>query len=106
LEISFSTKELRDLCEQEALAITNIGIRASQALKNRLSDLQAADGVYDVLAGRPSVGLVGTNECYFFELADRYVLTITANHAQPRTVDNGQTDWSRVRRVKVLSVEQ
>lgn len=94
------------MCEQEATAIAHIGVNAAAALKRRLSDIRAADCVHDVLAGRPRTVSVDSVECYAFDLADHYVLTVTANHAQPRTTSNGQTDWPRVRRIKVTSVEK
>ena len=94
------------MCEQEATAIGHIGVGAAEVLKKRLSDICAADCVHDVLAGRPRTVRVNSVECYAFDLADHYVLTVTANHARPRTTTNGQTDWSRVRRIKVTSVEK
>lgn len=106
MEIAFSTRELRDLCELEATAIELLGVSAADALKNRLSDIHAADHIQDVLAGRPRNVRSGTNDYYQLDLADQYVLTVTANHAEPRISGDGKTDWPRVRRVKVMSVEK
>lgn len=94
------------MCEHEATAIARLGPLPAEALKKRLSDLRAAEWITEVLAGRPRSGLVSGLECFQFDLADQYVLTVAANHAPPRVTGNGQADWSRVRRVKVVSVEQ
>lgn len=94
------------MCESEAKAIGILGVSAADALKNRLSDIRAADHIQDVLAGHPRNCRSGTNEYYQLDLADQYVLTISANHAEPRTSVNGNTDWLRVRRVKVVKVEK
>lgn len=106
MELAFDTEDLRDMCEHEATAIARLGTLPAEALKNRLSDIRAADFISDVVAGRPRTSVISGVECFQFDLADRYALTVTANHAPPRLDGNGLTDWSRVRRVKVVSVEQ
>jgi hypothetical protein len=106
LELAFDTEELRDMCEHEATAIGRLGTLPAEALKNRLSDIQAADFINDVVAGRPRSNVVSGVECFQFDLADQYVLTVAPNHAPPRLDGNGLADWSRIRRVKVVSVEQ
>lgn len=105
MELAFGTEELRDMCEHEATAIARLGLLAAAALKNRLSDVRAAEFMSDIVAGRPRSGVMSGLECFQFELADRYVLTVVANHVPPRLDGDGRTDWSRVRRVKVVSVE-
>lgn len=105
MELAFDTEELRDMCEHEATAIARLGTLAAEALKNRLSDIRAADFINDVVAGQPRSSVISGAECFQFDLAD-HVLTVTANHAPPRLDGNGLTDWARVRRVKVMSVEQ
>jgi len=52
------------------------------------------------------MSFVSGAECFQFDLADDYVLTVVANHALPRLDGQGRTDWSRVRRLKIMSVEQ
>ena len=106
LELAFDTEDLRDMCEHEATAIARLGIFAAEELKNRLSDIRVADLIGDVLAGRPRTNVLLSVECFQFDLADHYVLTVTANHAPPRLDEHGRTNWSRVRRVKVMSVER
>lgn len=104
LELAFGTEELRDMCEHEATAIARLGHLAAAALKNRLSDIRAAEFMCDVVAGHPRSGVISGLNCFHLELADRFVLAVVANHVPPRLDGNGQTDWSRVRRVKVVSV--
>lgn len=106
LEISFETQALRDLCEDESLAAQEIGTAAAEALKSRLSDIRAADSIYDVLAGRPQLGKYHGNDCYRFELTEGYHLTVTPSHTRPRKDAAGMTDWGRVRRVRVMLLER
>jgi hypothetical protein len=105
LEISFETKELRDLCEDESLAAQELGPIAAEALKRRLADIRAADAIYDVLAGRPLQDKHHGIDCYRFELADNCRLTVIPNHMPPRNSAAGIPDWERVRRVRVISLE-
>lgn len=106
MELSFATENLRHMCEQEAVALQQLGQLAADALKNRLSDLQGADFISDVLAGRPRHITVEGAPAVQFDLAERYTLTVSPNHVPPRNTPDGQTDWSRVRRIKIISVEQ
>ncbi len=106
MELAFDTEDLRDMCEHEATAIARLGALAAAELMNRLSDIQAADRVGDVLAGQPRANFVSGTECVQFDLTDQYVLTVAANHAPPRLNHLGRPDWSRVRRMKIISVEQ
>jgi len=105
LEINFETKELRDLCENEALASHSLGPAAAESLKHRLSDIRAADSMHDVPAGRPRMGKFQNMDCYRLELADGRSLVVLPNHAPPRNNAAGETDWGWVRRVKVVALE-
>lgn len=106
MELSFETEDLRRMCEHEALALGRLGQFASAALRNRLSDLHGADFISDVLAGRPRQLFMNGSDCIQFDLADGHTLTVSSNHVPPRNTHEGHTDWSRVRRIKIVSVEQ
>lgn len=106
MELAFETENLRTMCEHEAVALNQLGQLAADALKNRLSDLHTADFVNEVLAGRPRHLSMDGVDCVQFELVERWTLTISHNHVPPRNTLAGQTDWSRVRRIKIIRVEQ
>ena len=106
LEISFETKDLRDLCEDELLATQSLGPAVAEALKRRLADIRAADSIHDVLAGHPEVGRYKNFDCYRFELAGGQRLTVIGNHVTPRANAVGAADWERVRRVRVMPLEK
>ena len=106
MELSFETEDLRRVCEHEAVALEQLGQLASDALRNRLSDLHGADFITDVLAGRPRHFSMNGVDCIQFDLAERYTLTVSPNHVPRRNTPDDQTDWSRVRRIKIVSVEQ
>jgi proteic killer suppression protein len=104
LLIAFSTQELRDLCTDDTHAIEQLGKNASDALKNRLKDIDAADSINEVLAGRPRRVMFEGQACYVIELADEVGLTIGCSQVNPKRDAQGNVDWSRVRRVKVVFV--
>jgi proteic killer suppression protein len=102
LEITFNTRELRNICEDESLATQTLGSDTAKALKNRLADIRAADIISDVLAGQPS--LDKNTDCYHFELANGHKLIVKPSHVTERTNTDGTTDWKRVHRVQVISL--
>ena len=104
MEISFSTKELRDQCADEVYAAKTLAPGVADALKRRVSDLCAADSIGDVLAGRPRPGIHQGEHCYFIELGDSHRLTVIPSHDVPRLMPDGSADWSLIRRVKVVSL--
>ena len=53
VEIAFAKKSLRQICESERSARRLLGRRVAQRLKIRLADIQIADSVSDLVAGRP-----------------------------------------------------
>lgn len=106
MELAFETEDLRHMCEHEAVALEQLGQLAADALRNRLSDLHTADFIDEVLAGRPRHLSLNRIDCVQFDLAERYTLTVSPNHVPPRNTPDGQTDWSRVRRIKIIRVEQ
>jgi hypothetical protein len=94
------------MCEHEAVALEQLGQLAADALRNRLSDLHTADFIDEVLAGRRRHISIDGIDCVQFDLAERYTLTVSPNHVPPRNTPDGQIDWSRVRRIKIIRVEQ
>lgn len=105
LEITFHTKELRDLCADEEAASQLLNQAAAEALKHRISDIRAADSIDEVLAGKPRAGMHEGAECYFIELPPSFRLTVVPAHSKPRVKLDGSADWSCIRRVKVVSLQ-
>lgn len=88
----------------EARAVDQLGLKAAAALRNRLSDLRAAEVVSDVLAGNPVRVVIDGLACYLIDLGDGCMVTVACNQPSAKVDGNGNVDWSRVRRIKVLSM--
>lgn len=105
MELAFSTRELRTLCEVEAAAGRRLGGAASAALRRRLADLRAASNVAELLelTGRaPQQG--PQKDQLVIDLVDSAVLVLGPNHVKtPRTASRG-VDWSQVFRVMIMRI--
>lgn len=107
MELAFSDKKFRDLCLNEFLARRILGARIAEKLKSRLADLVAASVVADLfmLPGRPRE-LANDRQGYIvIDLIDEQQLVFQSGHIKGRMLPSGEVDWSRVRRVKILALE-
>jgi len=105
LEIAFHSKELRALCEDEALAKRDLSPEVLEALKHRLADLRAAANGGDILVGRPRlVGGVG-GERMAVDLPGKWQLVFAPNHRKNPTTASNTCNWPKVTRVKIMQIE-
>lgn len=102
MEIAFDSLALRSMCEDQDEAKRIIGDGPSQSLRHRLADLHAARSVVDIVVGNPRT--LDGSENMRIDLCEGYCISMRANHVdRPVTVD-GNLDWLRVTRIKILSV--
>ena len=96
MEIKFSDKKLRELCEKQAAAVKKLGDASARKLRARLADLAAASRVTDLVAGHPHP-LKGERLGQFaVDLAGGWRLVFApANDPVPRRGD-ASIDWSAV----------
>lgn len=104
MELEFSNNKLQQLCENEKSATRKLGPKCAKKLKSRIADIQAADDVSELTAGRPHA-LQGNREGQFsIELSDgKQLILIPANNPTP-VKDNGRIDWPRVTKVRVIEI--
>lgn len=106
LEISFSEKTLRNLCENSAKAEAALGIESAIRLQRRLADLRAVTSVKDL-----------NSVCFYhikgergnelnFDLGGGFSMTVTPNHIKIPLLRSGRVDWKSVRRIKVVKIER
>lgn len=105
MEFAFHSKTLRGICENEAQARRALGPNVAQRLKHRLADMQAAQIVKELVAGKP-FELDGTRRGQIsVDLGDRYRIIFCANHNANPTTESGSVDWSKVTRIKIINIE-
>lgn len=105
MELAFSTKALRAVCESEERALRELGVDLASILKRRLADLRAAANATDLVAGNPKPA-PDSKEELMLDLADGFTVFLTANHAAIPRLRSGHIDWSNVSRVKLLRIEK
>jgi proteic killer suppression protein len=96
LEINFKDRKVRELCEKQAAAEKKLGAACARKLRARLSDLEAAIRVTDLVAGNPHP-LKGDWAGHFaLSLTGGWRLVFAPDHEPcPRHADGG-IDWSQV----------
>ncbi len=102
LELAFETRELRDICENEAEAKRQFGDAVAEVLKHRLADLDAAISPVDLIAGDPR--LEPGNDAMALDLSEGYRLVFAPNHPHNPTTASGGIDWGNVSRIRILQI--
>jgi hypothetical protein len=102
LELAFETRELREICENDRKAEETLGAIVGEALKHRLADMVAATKPSDLLAGCPRIGTDPST--MIVDLQDGYKLVFASNHVRRRNKADGNVDWTKVSRVRILDI--
>lgn len=103
MHIAFDSKSLRTICEREAEAARALGTRVAEYLRHRLADLRAATSPQDLLTGRPRIS--DDQQHMILDLCDGYRIDFTANHTTNPKRQDGELDWAKVTRIKILRIE-
>lgn len=103
LDIAFENKDLRSICENDKKAKERYGEQITDKLKRRLADLRAVADVRELVAGNPSE--IGENK-FKLDLGDQYHLIFVSNHIRVPILNEDKIDWTKVKRIKILSIEK
>jgi hypothetical protein len=104
LQLAFHTETIRRVCENEEEAKTEFGPEAAEALKRRLADMRAARTPKDLVAGRPRPG--HDSKQMIIDLLDGYQIIFKANHPKYPKTGIDELDWTKVSRIKIMSIEK
>lgn len=104
MELSFSRKSVRLICQCERTAKRSFGLGVTEKLKSRLADLRAADSLTDIPTGRFSPHPSPDGQEMTVELCDGYTLTFRANHTKVPVTKANRVDWARVSRIKIMTI--
>jgi hypothetical protein len=80
-------------------------VRVAAQLKARLADLDAADVLSQIVAGRPRPADAGAGLEVFLDLTRDTRLVLRVNHQKVPRRQDAMVDWSRVSRVQVMRIE-
>lgn len=104
LELAFSQKSLRNLCESQLKAERVLGISVAATLRARLADLRAAERVTDLVAGPPAILDDKPPGRVAIPLGGDTFIFFSANHVSVDLNPSKKVNWSRVSRIKILEL--
>lgn len=103
MDISFASKKLEKLCSDSREAMRVLGADSARKLRARLADLQAADTVSELVAGRPHP-LIGKRAGQFaLDLAGGQRLVFQPLRAGAARA-TAAVDWKRVTAVEIVFI--
>jgi hypothetical protein len=105
VDFAFSTTELRDVCEDRSMAIDTLGNHAALELGERLADMEAHSTVADFAALFGDDISVRSASELAVRLKAGCDLVFCAGHVKVPATASGETDWSKVTKVKILALE-
>lgn len=109
MELSFLDKEIRAVCDDEDKAILKYGMAIAKVLQSRLADLLATRTVQDIVLLLGDTAAAKINESSYsdfkVEIAEELWLIFTSAHTKRPEID-GDIDWSKVARIKILKIEK
>jgi hypothetical protein len=105
LELSFSTLELRDICERREVAVATLGIPAALELEQRLADIEACNTVADLMSLFPDDIIDRSPDERSFLLTTGHAVVFRSGHVKTPTTSAGATDWERVTRIRIIALE-
>ena len=104
MEVTYLNSQLKKLCDKSREAQKKLGANCAKKLRTRLADLQAAESVTDLVAGKPHP-LKGDRLGQYAVRLDggRRLVFEPANESLPRKEDGG-IDWSEVTAVRIVFI--
>ena len=104
MEITYANRELKKLCNKSNYAIRKLGDEGARKLQSRLSDIESAHDVTELIAGSPHP-LKGDREGDFsLRLHRAHRLVFRPEHDPiPRLEDRG-IDWQNVTAVQIVEI--
>lgn len=105
MELNFLTAELRDICEDRAVAIHELGPVVGVQLSARLADIEAVDTLDELSALHAADFDEIEAEEYRLRIAPGTALALRPGGAKPPRHGDGRIDWSRLDRLSVIGIE-
>ena len=104
MQLAFQTRRLRSICEDIDVASEALGHPSAKRLTQRISELRAAVSVDDLIVGNFSILDSAPPGLGKLSLTGKKEIRFCSNHVKPRVNADGTVDWSKVRRVRIVSI--
>lgn len=96
---------MRSICENREEAVSRFGEEVAMQLHARLSDILAADSIFDIIAGNPKKTGNPHFEHYRIDLDNGIKLELRANNIKKSYLGNGELNWLDITRVKIVKIQ-
>jgi len=104
VQITFASKAIQRLCEEEKHQLKQLGTKRAKRLKNRLSELRAVQNVSQLQLGRPHALTEDRAGQYSVDLDGPMRLLFEPTDQPPPTLAAGGIDWQQVTSVRLLEI--
>ena len=101
MDFAYLTDRIRDICEQRARAVAEVGELAALELERRLADMDACDTAAEFAALCEGELLELSPHQWALRLAENVQMALTAGHVRVPRTRTGTTDWSKVTRFRI-----
>lgn len=106
IQLAFQTAKLRQICESSVSAKRSLGEAAARSLHTRLADLQASVSLANMVNLGFAVFDRDSDARILIYIDCGYAVTAIVNNRPEPRLEDGQLDWKRVTRLKILSIER
>ncbi|PCP71798.1 killer suppression protein HigA [Morganella morganii] len=96
MEILFENSKIQKICEQKKEAEKKLGPICARKLRTRLSDLESASRVTDLVAGNPHPLKEDRAGQFALSLHGGYRLVFSPSNDPCPTTPDGAIDWDKV----------
>ena len=104
MELSFETRQLREICEKKEDAEAYLGKESAGDLRHRLADFIAAKVATDVQVGNPTYVNNKDGSFLIVYLTDGTPVVLVSNHIRTPKLESGIVDWRKVTRVRIIRI--
>ena len=104
MQITYASKAIQRLCEEDKHQRKQLGEQRAKRLKNRLAELRAVENVSQLRLGRPHALTADRAGQYSVDLDGPMRLLFEPTDQPPPTLPSGGIDWQQVSGVRLLEI--
>ena len=105
MEVTYATKEIRRLCEEEKYQLKRLGKKRSSRLQNRVNELRAKENVSELQLGRPHELTGDRAGQYSVDLDKQMRLLFEPSEHPAPSHPAGGIDWQQVKCIRIFGIE-
>ena len=104
MELTFATKEIRDICEKKEVAEKEFGEDVALDLRTRIADIRASENLADFPFKNLMLQDKNSKECYIINLKDDHLLKFCVNQADKSYQNGDEIIQEKVYRILIMLI--